>query len=83
MWLWLWPATAAPIPPLAWKPPEATGKKREREGGRKRKQEKKKIFTDAPPESWGVDPGGWTAHVPHGVTSSVAYEGKTWLQDGH
>ena len=25
LWLWLWPAAVAPIRPLAWEPPHATG----------------------------------------------------------
>ena len=25
LWLWLWPAAVAPIRPLAWEPPYATG----------------------------------------------------------
>ena len=37
LWLWLWPAAAAPIRPLAWLPPYATGAalKIERKKGKK------------------------------------------------
>ena len=50
LWLWLWPANAAPIQPLPWELPCAEGsaqkrqkKKKERKEGRKREKERKLV----------------------------------------
>ena len=45
VWLWLWPAAAAPIQPLAWEPPHAFGvalKSKKKKKKKKKKKEKKK-----------------------------------------
>ena len=45
LWLWCWPAAAAPIQPLAWEPPYAAGAAQERKEGKKegRKQKTKQM----------------------------------------
>ena len=43
LWLWLWWAAAAPIRPLAWEPPHASGAAPEKAKGQKKKTNKKTI----------------------------------------
>ena len=43
LWLWSRPAVVAPIPPLAWEPPYATGLALKRKTERKRKEKHKRV----------------------------------------
>ena len=42
LWLWYRPAATAPIRPLAWEPPYATGAALEKTDKKKKKKERKK-----------------------------------------
>ena len=42
LWLWLWLAVTAPIRPLAWEPPHASGAAQKRQKPKKKKKKKKK-----------------------------------------
>ena len=50
LWLWLRPAATAPIRPLAWEPPYATGVAQEI--AKKTKKKKKKPVLSPQPDPW-------------------------------
>ena len=45
LWLWCRPAATAPIRPLAWEPPSASGEALKKQIKKKRKKEKKKKYS--------------------------------------
>ena len=72
LWLWCRPAAPAPIPPLGWEPPYASGVALEKEKKKKKKKERKKrknrriflyiagVAICIGTESRRVIAGGWT-----------------------
>ena len=66
LWLWLWPGATAPIRPLAWGPPYATGVALKRQKTKKKKKKKKDFV-----RCWS---GGRAIH-------SWLYKMRRWTRD--
>ena len=56
LWLWRRPAAVAPIRPLAWEPPYATGMTLKRQNKKKKKKKKRKGSWEEKEEEKNPDP---------------------------
>ena len=81
VWLWRRPVAAAPIGPLAWEPPYATGAAQEMAKKKKRKGNSEQLPYDTRTSFLGVSPRELQAHrnVCSSVMHFVAQSGETQM----